>query len=447
MSAIPSFARSLDACLKQASAEGTELLPEDEVFIHVFAPVICSYVIYVLDDAKQRGIKRLVFLARDGYLPYKAALILRPVIAPDIEISIIYVSRFALRSAEYALDGIDCLDTICLGALNLTFRKMMKRASLSDEEIEAVADKCEMGGRIDDFISHREITVIKERLKKCSEFYRFVRKHSKDKLKITLDYLNQEGITKNCSGAACIVDSGWIGTIQRSIGRLISGGEEKGLEGYYFGLYSVPKGAEKDAYHSFYISPGSGFKNLRRKINFSICMFECICSSPESMTFGYEYLDGRVVPVTTSEGNVNKDFINRAEKYLNYYSQALSSEISDTVCDRRSMSRMCSKLLKLSMCNPTREESEAIGKFLFSDEVVEADQDRLASAWSEDDLRANRFIRKMLAKAGLKKGKLPVSAWPEGSITIAASGNNIKLSLLSEKLSKAVTEIRKTVIT
>ncbi len=163
VSAIPSFARSLDACLKQASAEGTELLPEDEVFIHVFAPVICSYVIYVLDDAKQRGIKRLVFLARDGYLPYKAALILRPVIAPDIEISIIYVSRFALRSAEYALDGIDCLDTICLGALNLTFRKMMKRASLSDEEIEAVADKCEMGGRIDDFISHREITVIKER--------------------------------------------------------------------------------------------------------------------------------------------------------------------------------------------------------------------------------------------------------------------------------------------
>ncbi len=447
MSRIPSFARSLDECLRKASGEGAGLLPEDEAFIYVFAPVICSYVTYVLNDAKQRGIKRLVFLARDGYLPYKAALELQPVIAPDIDLSIISVSRFALRSAEYALEGIDCLDTICLGALNLTFRKMMRRASLTDEEIEAVAEKCEMSGRVDDYLAHRDITKIKTALYTCPEFYRFVRKHSKDKLKTTLDYLKQEGITKDRSGDTCIVDSGWIGTIQRSIGRLISGGEEKGLEGYYFGLYSVPKGVKKDAYHSFYISPGSGFSNLSKKVNFSICLFECICSSPESMTYGYEYSDGKVVPVKASEGNANKEFIGRAEKWLNYYSQAFASCYSDTDCNYNAMIKMCGKLLKLCMCSPTKEESEALGKFMFSDEVVEADQGRLASAWGNDDLRANGFFRKMFVKAGLKKGKLPVSAWPEGSITLAISGINRKLGLMSEQLSKTVTEIRKTVIT
>lgn len=442
MSGIPLFARSTDVCLSVNS----DLLPEDEIFIHVFAPVICSYVIYVLNDAKQRGIKRLVFLARDGYLPYKAALELGSKVAPEIELSIISVSRYALRSAEYALDRVDCLETICLGALNLTFRKMMRRASLSDEEIEVVAEKCEMAGRIDDYIANREIGHIRESLKNCPEFYRYVRKHSKDKLKCTLDYLKQEGITKDRYGDTCIVDSGWIGTIQRSISRLITGGEEKGLEGYYFGLYSIPKGIFKDAYHSFYISPGSGLSNLLRKVNFSICLFESICSSPESMTYGYEYSAGRVIPVTGSERNPNKEFIIRAEKYLNDYSQALASDISGAELDFRAMKRMCSKLLKLCMCDPLKEEAEALGKFKFSDEVVESDQGRLASAWNDNDLKANRFFRKMLVKAGLIKGKLPISAWPEGSIAISAYGINEKISLMSEKLSKTVTEIRKMVI-
>lgn len=446
MSAIPSFARSTDVCLKEALEGSSELLPEDEAFIHVFAPVICSYVYYVMTDAKRRGVRRLVFLARDGYLPYKAALEIGPVIAPEVELSIVYVSRYALRSAEYALPGIDCLDTICLGSLNLTFRKMLKRASLTDEEIEIVADKCDMSGRLDDYIAHKEIGKIKERLQSIPELYRFVLRHSKDKLKNTLDYLKQEGITKESSAGTCIVDSGWIGTIQRSINRLISGGEDKGLQGYYFGLYSVPKGVKKDAYHSFYISPDSGLQNLLRKVNFSICLFESVYSAPESMTYGYEYSDGKVIPITKAEGNLNKDFICRADGYLTDYSKALAENIKDSDLDLNEMRKMCSKLLKLCMSKPTVEESKALGKLYFSDEVVESNQDRLAAMWGPDELRENRFFRKMLIKAGCMDGKLPVSAWPEGSITSASSGLSKKCGLMSEKASKTVTEIRKTVI-
>ena len=141
LSRIPSFDRSTEECLEKISKERGELLPEDEVFIHVFAPVICSFVYYVLRDAKRRGVKRLVFLARDGYLPYKAALELGPVIAPEIELSIISVSRYALRGAEYALDKTDPLETIFLGSLEPTFEKMMKRASLSDEEISNLQEQ------------------------------------------------------------------------------------------------------------------------------------------------------------------------------------------------------------------------------------------------------------------------------------------------------------------
>lgn len=440
MSAIPSFARSTDVCLK----ENSEILPEDEVFIHVFAPVICSYVTYVLRDAQSRGIKRLVFLARDGYLPYKAAINLSPVIAPEIELSIISVSRYALRSAEYGLMGNECLDTVCLGALDLTFAKMMKRASLTDEEIEKVAEKCGTNGRVNDVLTHKQIRDIKEKLREVPEFFEMVKAHADGKLKSVSDYLKQEGLTKERVNDTCIVDSGWIGTVQRSINKIV-GGEDKGFEGYYFGLYSIPSGASADAYRSYYISPESGLINLLRKIRFSICLFESICSSPESMTYGYEYIDGKVVPVTGETGNPNAAFIRRAEGYLDKYSKKLASEDVEHI-ESNAMCKMCEKLLKLCMSDPTKEESEALGKFSFSDDVVEDDMRKLATVWGREELRNNSFFRKMFVKAGFKKGKVPVSGWPEGSIAASSEGLRKIFGLMSERCSKAVTEIRKTVI-
>ncbi len=447
MSRIPSFDRSTEECLEKISKERGELLPEDEVFIHVFAPVICSYVYYVLKDAKRRGVKRLVFLARDGFLPYKAALELGPVIAPEIELSIISVSRYALRGAEYALDETDPIETICLGSLEPTFEKMMKRASLSDLEISNLAEKIGMAGRTNSLLTHKEIAEIKERLRTFPEFYEAVKIHSADKLQKVTDYLKQEDITKDSVKDTFIVDSGWIGTIQRSLRVLISGGEDIKLEGYYFGLYSVPKGENRNTYHNFYISPGSGLKNLLRKVNFNICLFESICSSPESMTYGYEYSEGKLIPVTDANGNPNKEFINRAEEHLMIFANVLASRLQDEKPDEDDLRKMCYKLLKRCMSDPTVEESKALGNFFFSDEVVESDSGRLAGLWNQDDLKANGFIRKMLVKAGFIKGKLPVSGWPEGSIAGSSKGIKKRLCLASEKASKTVTEVRKTVIT
>ncbi len=445
MSQIPSFARSMDVCLEKARDAGSELLPEDEAFIYVFAPVICSYVIYVLQDAKRRGIKRLVFLARDGYLPYKAALNLGLSIAPEIELSIISVSRFALRSAEYALIEEECLDTLCLGALDLTFERMLKRASLTDEEIATIAEKCGMTGRINEPLTHKEIAGIKAKLRIIPDFFEAVKRHASDKLDVVREYLAQEGLTKERFEDTCIVDSGWIGTVQQSINRLISGGEKNGFEGYYFGLYSIPDNAPSDAYRSYYISPGSGLSNLLRKVRFSICLFESVCSSPESMTYGYEHLNGKVIPLTREAGNPNAAFIRRAESYIDEFSKKLASENAGLV-DINAMRRMCKKLLKLCMSDPTKEESVALGKLSFSDDVVDDNIRKLAADWGRIELKENSFFRKMLVKAAIKNGMVPVSGWPEGSIAASSSGLKKRIGLLSERWSKAVTEIRKTVI-
>ena len=96
---VPAFRESLNRCLEKERGYGNDLSARERVFLHVFAPGICAYVIYVLEDAKKRGKKELYFLSRDAYLFHKAAEILGKVIAPDIKLTYLSVSRYSLRSA------------------------------------------------------------------------------------------------------------------------------------------------------------------------------------------------------------------------------------------------------------------------------------------------------------------------------------------------------------
>ena len=58
------------------------------------APAYIPYVIYIMQRARQRGIKRLYFLSRDGYILMKAAQALKGY--DDIEIHHLFVSRHSL---------------------------------------------------------------------------------------------------------------------------------------------------------------------------------------------------------------------------------------------------------------------------------------------------------------------------------------------------------------
>jgi FMN phosphatase YigB (HAD superfamily) len=61
----------------------------------VIAPAYIPFVFHVLNDAKERGITRLFFTARDSYLFYKIALQLSHLF-PEVQLSYIYLSRRAL---------------------------------------------------------------------------------------------------------------------------------------------------------------------------------------------------------------------------------------------------------------------------------------------------------------------------------------------------------------
>ena len=165
------------------------------------------------------------------------------------------------------------------------------------------------------------------------------------------------------------------------------------------------------------------------------------------MTYGYEYSDGKVIPVTKPEGNPNKEYILRCLGYMKEFSGILSEGIKDDLQNihDHDLVWICEELLKTCMSDPTREESNAFGKMLFNDDVLPDADYSLAGKWSDGDIKKNAFLRKMVIKSGMKGGEIPKSGWPEGSITNSCTGFKRKMSLFSERASKTVTEIRKTI--
>ncbi len=438
----------------------------EAIYTVVFAPILVSFVEWVLKEAKKKGIKRLYFLARDGYQMYLAAEWLCKSREYDIECKYLYGSRYAWRMAEFALVGECCLDMICLGGIDVTFEKIMKRGGLTEEESLIVAKELEFRKNYKKILSYSQVQQLKKPLKESKNFLPFVYAHSKEDYENTIAYLKQEGLFDNTAYA--LVDSGWVGSLQKTLQQLLGyTGCKKELEGFYFGLYELPKGVKKENYHTYYFSPTT---NITKKVYFSNCLYEVVYSAPHGMTIGYEQKENRYVPLFYKEYNLNqvqmkqmevwlKEFLLNYEKNYkgknnqsvffkrekkdNIWNKKLDKIVSNQrlESDKKREKEMLFLLLKKMMGSPLKEEVEVYGTLLFSDDVTEEHTQEIAVELTEEEIKNQYVWNKLFIMLGIKKGIVKESAWIEGSIV--NYGKNVKKNLRQAVIYKYLVYIRK----
>lgn len=393
-----------------------ELTPQNITMLYVMAPIMCKYVLWVLKEALESGKKRLYFLARDGYSMYCTAKVFCEKLDIPIECRYLYCSRYAWRSAEYGLLGKDSLAYICLGGIEVTFSKMMKRAGLSFEEAMEVA--CQLGfeKEMDRVLSYTEVKAMEPVLADCPLFLEKLEAHAREKYPAVCAYLRQEGLLEEIPYA--IVDSGWTGSMQKCLQHLLkSMGYEEKAEGYYFGMYEYPPDIEKQLYHTYYFSPE---EELKRKVYFSNSLFECIFSSPEGMTVGYQACEKKSTPAFEKPENPNKKKIESSTACLERYAAALADSYGrDILHTTEDFRDTAAQLLYYFMGKPAVEEAEEFGSYIFCDDVIGEEAQQVASKLTAKEVKENRVLNKGFHLL-LKKGK-PVkeSAWPEASAVLA----------------------------
>lgn len=424
----------------RALTEGRKTRFEEAVYDTVFAPVLLCFVSWVLEEAKKRKIKRLYFLARDGYQMYLAAVSLCKMTGRKIDCRYLYGSRYAWRLPQFAREGEQCLEKICLGGIDVTFEKVMKRGNLTDKEALSVARELHVEESYHTPLSYGEVQHLKRTLKQSKLFLPYVYAHSRAAQEVTYGYLKQEGLFEEIPCA--LVDSGWTGSLQQTLRRLLrDAGCKKYPEGFYFGLYELPAEERQSDYHTYYFGPNGG---LKQKVYFSNCLYEAVYSAPHGMTCGYKEQDRRYVPVFQREDSLNREKMEQMEEWLKCFLEAYGFQQMETGWkppDVKGRKQMVYRLFDRLMAAPIREEAESYGVLLFSDDVTEEYAQEVAATLSEEELQNQRILNKAGILLGLKKGKLHGSAWLEGSIV--KNGSRIKSRLRHAAVYKYILYIRK----
>lgn len=382
---------------------------------YVLAPALGGFVIWLLKSAMQNDIKRLYFLARDGYFMYHSALILCNTLHLPIECRYLSCSRYSLRIPMFHLDHKAALDYICRGGIDVTLTKILNRAGLTKDESEEIIKYLGLSSKENNIIPYQKLSEIRQKLSKCEIFLKYMDAHSKQAFPKLAGYLKQEGLLDDISYA--IVDSGWVGSMQKTLNEILKYmGCTKKLQGYYWGLYELPPDTNKDDYHCYYFEPNN---HLKEKVYFNNCLFEAIYTAPHGMTLNYFKDEGKYIPCYGIIDEDRKNNINKIEIYLMKYISILAKKLKliDLYnCNPQNDKNIIKKLLKEFMAFPTKEEAEIFGSLPFSDDVLDGNDNQIAAYLSEQEFKSNHVINKVLNISGIKNNYIKESAWYEGSV-------------------------------
>ena len=269
-------------------------------------PVYIPYVIHIISDALQRGIKVLYFLSRDGYILKKIAEIFPH---NDLELKYLFVSRNSLLLPYlYKADKDDFLNifhkhSICGEKVQTLLKKLfISSEDLIKADVSFSYSVIQNKVQEDDFLE----------LLFSGKLYEIWQKKAEDKYKVAIGYLVQEGLMKNNSMA--FVDVGWLGASRLMINRL-----RKKINPDCFPIFTYYWGIRKNV-----IAPEYGLYNVfMREISltgmvtslmenyFSLC--------PYATTVSYECnVNGDYNPILKDSIVHNEQLISYNENVISY---------------------------------------------------------------------------------------------------------------------------------
>lgn len=372
----------------------------DRTYRNVWAPVIIDFAGWTLESAKSDGYDELYYLARDMYPVYHAAMLMYEADRSLPKPRYLEVSRLALRRGEYVFADTDIAGYLCLDGLDVTFRSICKRGALDPNKAEEMARIYGFYGTEDQVLGRKKLRQLRKRLAVQRELINEVRRNARKAYDNAKGYLESNGITVGSHIA--IADSGWVGTIQRSIERV---GDCK-AHGYYMGLYEIPSDAEPDRYSTYIFGPG---KEIRRKVRFSNSLCESVISSPKGMTVGYRQTEDGYKPVYADHPNPSAG---RLVRNCNIACEMTKNLLeTGNKCDGDEKSRI-DTLLRL-MSDPDDDEAGSYGNVRFCDDISDDHLTEVARIWKISEIHGQFIGHKILSK--LRGRYVADSAWPEGS--------------------------------
>lgn len=389
----------------------------EAVTSEIFAPVMCDFVGWVLRSAASSGIRRLYFLARDGWIMYKIAGLIAGINSSDIELRYLYCSRMSLRNAALEDLGSEAYRYLLEGGYSLTPRTILGRLGLDINERAAVYSDIGFDGDENTELGKAGAAEICDMLRESNVYNDYIRATSRAEKAAALGYLAQEGLLDDVEYA--LVDSGWTGSMQRMF-RVLTG---KKQTGYYFGLYAMPN-AEDGVFNAYLFDRNT---SPRLVSTFNNNLFETLCSAPHGMTTGYEKRGDSYFPRLKGKDNLNSGsrLLEIQERVL--CEQARGYILPEEYGDMKRRQAFAFPLLVRLMYKPTADTAGEYGALRFSDDPAELYAFPLAAPLEKP--RRLYFLPRLYEKL-FRNGKLAEPLyWGYGAAVLSGKGVWARLNL------------------
>lgn len=247
-------------------------------------PVLYSYAEWIVRQAEAKEIKRLYFIARDGYLIKKIVDIILSVKKTDIETYYIYGSRKAWRMPSLSEEYYN-LYQIFLWSHNYRIRTLKDLSDIlyiPESMLYEYLPGTYAKNKTNNWISNQELEYIIEKLSADQSFRACHLQVLNQERKLVQRYLEQE-IEMDKDDFA-FVDVGGGGLTQGCLYELMKERHPNPIRTFFFKIDRVNL-AEGSATYTF--MPGA----LRNDL-----IIEMMCRAPHGQTKGYIEKSGKIVP-------------------------------------------------------------------------------------------------------------------------------------------------------
>jgi len=251
-----------------------------EIGASVIAPLLVSYVFWILNQAENKKLRRLYFVSRDGQVLFEIAKLLKAKLSLPLELRYLYGSRQA-----WHLPALTQFDEIAvrwmLGSWKSTPASILKRVEMSAEDLKDLLDKYKITPQSLDKPSNPLSDHKMEKMFADSLFQQRVLEKAKEKREIVREYFRQEGLFEATPYG--VVDLGWQGYLQRSFYQLMKEDKKKLPLWFFWGVKKTYVGGGEGAYEAFM------FDEPRKKgdVRSAVQHMEVFCKADHECVVGY----------------------------------------------------------------------------------------------------------------------------------------------------------------
>lgn len=399
-----------------------------EVSAGVVGPVLTAYVLWILQRAQARGLRRLYFVSRDGFILKEIARRLAPKLKIDCELRYLYGSRHAWHNASLVDIGEREISWIFEQTDVLSVRIVLARVNMRPDDVAAsLAEYGFASNQWDRKLNQEEIKRLRAALKSDTIAQRIIQQAAKQR-EMALQYFAQEGLFDGTQSA--IVDVGWSGRLMDSLASIVCDRNGDVPIGLYFGMLGGSSLHHKEAY-LFDRRFSSGYLALAPMLS---AMMEMFCSAPHGQVIGYKGEGSRIMPILRKESNdlTIKWGLKTVHDTVFQFAEALVLD-HDIVSASVDIRPVVETLIRTFWQQPTEAEARAWGQFPYVDDQAEAYWSCIAEPYRLRQAVLRAFGRPLVCRR---------VSWHEGAL--AVSSRHVRFAIkISEYGTARVRRFRK----